>query len=129
MTSALEHRVDTLERELEDADRALLRVLDRLAGIDEKLRGGIGESLVEPDRTYRESELARRETAVAAREQAVKEREDRYVRAVAANPLPPAHPKDAWLTERANGAAYAQFIAVGWTDELLEQHGFMVVPR
>jgi hypothetical protein len=129
MTSALEHRVCRLERELEDADRALLRILGRLEEVEEKLQRDIGESLVDPNLALRESKLAEREASIAAREQAVKEREDRYARAVTANPLPPAHPKDAWLTDLAAGATYLQFVAAGWTDALLEQHRIMVVPR
>ena len=129
MTSALEHRVGRLERELEGIGRTLEQILGRLDGIEERAEGEVGESLVAPDHTYRESELAYREAAVSAREQAVKERENSYARVVAARPLPPAHRKDAWLTDLAAGAAYLQFIAVGWTDALLEEHGFMVVPR
>lgn len=129
MTSALEHRVYLLERELftdGDTRQQLRDLTDRIQELEER---SLGESLVKPDLAHRESQLAAREEAVAAREEAVKAREEQYARAVDAKPLPPPHSKDAWLTERANGAAYAQFIAVGWTDELLEQQGFMVVPR
>lgn len=132
MTSALEHRVYLIERELftDGYTRQQLRDLaDRIQEIEEGSRGERGESLIEPDSARRENQLAARERAVAAREDAVKAREEQYARTVSANPLPAAHPKDAWLTERANGATYAQFIAVGWTDQLLEQYGFMEVPR
>ncbi|MEN9401534.1 MAG: hypothetical protein RL091_237 [Verrucomicrobiota bacterium] len=77
----------------------------------------------------REMEMANRERDIEAREEAVKAREEQYARTVSTNPLPPAHPKDAWLTELSAGAKYLQFVAVGWTDELLEQHRIMVVPR
>lgn len=130
MTNALEHRVYLLERELftdGDTRQQLRDLTDRIQELEERSRSEIGESLVLTD--YRESRLAAREAAVAAREEAVKAREEQYARAVNAEPLPPRNPKDAWLTERANGASYVQFIAVGWTDELLEQHGLMVVPR
>ena len=129
MTSALEHRVYLLERELftdGDTRQQLRDLAERIQGLEER---EIGESLVAPDLAYQESQLAAREQAVAAREEAVKAREEQYARTVDARPLPPPHPKDAWLTERANGGTYAQFIAVGWTDELLEQQGLMVVPR
>ena len=132
MTSALEHRVYLLERELftDGSTRQQLRDLtDRIQELEDRSRGEIGESLVEPGLAHRESQLTVREQAVAAREEAVKAREEQYARAVDANPLPPPHPKDAWLTELAAGAKYLQFVAAGWTDELLEQQGFMAVPR
>jgi hypothetical protein len=44
---------------------------------------------------------------------------------MAANPLPPAHPKDAWLTDLAAGVTYEQCIAAGWTDALLIEHKMM----
>ena len=77
----------------------------------------------------REKALAEREKALAEREKALAEREDTYERAVAAKPPPCAHPKDAWLTDRAGDVRYAQFILAGWTDALLEQHGYMEVPK
>lgn len=150
MTSELEHRVRNLEVALhleepgQDIRVQLRKICERIEYLErpEKdlraLRDEIDLRTSKADREMwarehrvgeREMEVSNRERDVAVREQAVEEREERYARAVDARPLPPPHPKDAWLTERANGAAYAQFIAAGWTDELLEQHGFMVVPR
>lgn len=69
------------------------------------------------------------EKALAEREKALAEREEAYARAVAAKPPPCPHPKDAWLTDRAGDVRYAQFIQAGWTDLLLEQYGYMEVPK
>lgn len=51
-------------------------------------------------------------------------------------PIPPAYPQILTppipgvavkkLTDKANGASYEQLISVGWTDELLIQHGMMI---
>ena len=60
------------------------------------------------------------------------------VPAMAAAPAPmvppPAYPqiltppvKAKILTEKANGSTYEQLISVGWTDELLVQHGMMII--
>ena len=69
------------------------------------------------------------EKALAEQEKSLAEREKAYARAVAAKPPPCPHPKDAWLTDRAGDVRYAQFILAGWTDALLEQHGYMEIPK
>jgi hypothetical protein len=45
----------------------------------------------------------------------------------AAPPAPPAAPVHQ-MTPKAAGTTYEQFIAAGWTDELLVQHGMMLPP-
>jgi hypothetical protein len=39
--------------------------------------------------------------------------------------LPPA-PVGPQMTAKAAGQTHAQFVAAGWTDELLRQHGYML---
>jgi len=44
-------------------------------------------------------------------------------------PVAPAPPAARVMTEKAGGVTYDQFIATGqWTDELLVQHGYMILP-
>lgn len=150
MTSALEHRVYLLERALhleepgQDIRVQLRSICERLDELERPMKDFEARQAEEAQRAKkagqymwareervgeREMEVSNRERDIGVREDAVRVSEERYAHALSANPLPPAHLKDSWLTERANGATYAQFIAVGWTDELLEQQGFMVVPR
>lgn len=46
--------------------------------------------------------------------------------AAAAPPPPPAAPAGPQMTAKAAGKTYAEFIAAGWSDALLRQHGYMV---
>ena len=150
MTSALEHRVYLLERALhleepgQDIRVQLRSICERLDELERPAKDFEARQAEEAQRAKkadlemwareervgeREMEVSNRERDIGVREEAVKAREEQYARAVDANPLPPAHPKDAWLTELAAGARYLQFVAAGWTDELLEQRGLMALPR
>ena len=112
-------RLNDLERRIVDLHRRIEALEDQRSDCDN----------TEHSFWLQEKALAEREKALAEREKALAEREEAYARAVTAKPPPCPHPKDAWLTDRAGDVRYAQFIQAGWTDLLLEQYGYMEVPK